>query len=227
MGRVLKSALKVWLRSQLSAVADLKVEIEGGDRNLLTGHIPQVCLTAKQAVYQGIHLSHLKIVAHQIRINPKPILRGKPLQLMQPVPIDLSIVLQATDLNKSLSAPLLYSAVLDLLQTLLGSSLQNAAQPNALPLQLENIQLKNNGLILKVQLPSTRPSTAIIETGLTLSKPWELLFYNLKYQVGSEQHCLASPQTTTSINLGTQVNLQLLTLTPHSLACQGQIEVQP
>jgi hypothetical protein len=214
MGRVLQSALKVWLRSQLS------------DRNLLAGHIPQVCLTAEQAVYQGIHFSQIKVVAHQIQINPKPILRGKPFQLMQPIPIDLSIVVQATDLNKSLSAPLLCSAVFNLLQTLLGLSLQSTAQPNASPMQLENIQLKDNGLILKVQLPSACPSTAIVETCLTLGKPWELLFYNLKYQMGSKLHDSASSQTT-SINLGTQVNLQMLTLTPHSLACQGQLEVQP
>ncbi|MEO0377139.1 MAG: DUF2993 domain-containing protein, partial [Cyanobacteria bacterium P01_A01_bin.17] len=183
INRVLKTALKAWLRSQLTTVADLKVEIEGCDRNLLKGNIPKVCIAAEKAVYQGIHLSKVEIIAHQIQVNLKQILRGQPLQLMQPIPIDLSIVLEATDLQQSRSAPLLQAAVRDLLQTLLNPLQKDEAIEAIYEVQslsaaeTQEIQLKDNGFILKVQVPSAGGfSTATIETGLTVNQPWELLF---------------------------------------------------
>lgn len=228
INRVLKTALKAWLRSQLAG--DLKVEIEGCDLNLLRGNIPKVRVTAEQAVYQGLHLSKIEIIAHHIQVNLKQILRGKPLQLMQPIPIDVSIVVQAADLDQSRSAPLLQSAVRDLLQTLLSQSQQDAIAddaPCSTATELQDIQLKNNGFSLKVQVPSmVGPTTATLATCLTTGQPHELLFYDLTYQTDRKQHALESSQPL-SINLGRQVNLRSLTLTPAALTCEGQIEVQP
>ncbi|WP_158535245.1 LmeA family phospholipid-binding protein [Acaryochloris thomasi] len=230
INRLLKTALKAWLRSQLTSIADLKIEVEGCDLNLLAGTIPKVCLMAEKAVYQGIHFSKIDIVAHQIQVNLKQILRGKPLQLMQPIPIEFSVLLQATDLYQSRTAPLMQSAVRDLLQVLLRTSQEDAITDDALSLpaiKIQEIQFKNNGFILKVQVPSViDSSTATLETCLTIGHPQELLFYDLTYQTESKHNHLEQPQTT-SINLGTQVNLKSLLLTPASLICKGQIEVQP
>lgn len=221
----------MWLRSQLSSVADLQIEIEGCDRNLLAGNIPKVSLTAQQAVYQGIHLSHINIVAHRIRVNLKQILKGKPLRLMEPIPIDLSIVVSASDLTQSRTAPLLQSAVQDLLQALLCSPRSNETKAVERSfeeaIQLDEIQLKNDGLILKVDIPSTPSSSnAILETSLAVGQPWELLFYDVHYHVESDPNFSDYPQTT-SMNLGNQVKIRVLTLTPDSLICQSTIEVQP
>ena len=51
--KVLTAALKLWLKSQVSEVSQLEVEIKASDRQLLSGSIPWVSIIASDAVYQG------------------------------------------------------------------------------------------------------------------------------------------------------------------------------
>jgi hypothetical protein len=53
---VLTTALKLWLKSQVSQVSQLEVEIKASDRQILSGRIPWVSIIASHAVYQGLNI---------------------------------------------------------------------------------------------------------------------------------------------------------------------------
>lgn len=221
IGRAVAAALKVWVRSQLDHVTELELVIDSGDGKL--GRIRQVHLTAAAAVYQGIHLSHISVAAHHIEVNLKQVLRGKPVQLLQPVPIDLAVRLPAEDLQKSLSAPVLTVAVSQLLQTLLQSQLN----PGDTALTVEQIHIEDERLILTTATSAERASKGILRAGLAIGAPQQLCLDQLDWQwqhpAKTTRHLLEDY----TIDLGPQVNLQSLSLSPVSIACIGQITVQP
>ncbi|NJL91981.1 MAG: DUF2993 domain-containing protein, partial [Coleofasciculaceae cyanobacterium SM2_1_6] len=82
----------------------------------------QVDLTATHAVYQELHLSEVALTGKNIKINLRQILRGKPIQLREPIALTGQLKLTAPDLEASLSAPLLATALDELLATLVANS---------------------------------------------------------------------------------------------------------
>ncbi len=117
--KLLSKALQLWLRSQVSHVNTLELTIHGTNQQLLSGEIPQIDLLANQALYQDLHLSKINLKGKNIKINLRQILQGKPIKLLEPIPLNGSLTLTASDLQASLTAPLLATALADLLQTLL------------------------------------------------------------------------------------------------------------
>lgn len=115
---LLAPALRLWLRSQVESIESLDINIEGGDRQILGGHIPKVSLQAEQAVYQGLYLSQLAMTASTIRINIGQVVRGKSFRLLAPIPVETTLQLDADGLAQSASAPLLRSALIELWHTL-------------------------------------------------------------------------------------------------------------
>ena len=49
----LAPAVGLWLRSQVEHIKDLEVEIEAGDRQILSGCIPQVRISARKRSIKG------------------------------------------------------------------------------------------------------------------------------------------------------------------------------
>jgi hypothetical protein len=111
ISKVLSPAVRLWLRSQVESVAELEFRIEGGDRQILSGYIPEVAIAARRAVYQGLHLSQVDVTGETIRVNLGQVLKGKPLKLLEAVPIEGSLGWDEADLNASLKAPLLANAL--------------------------------------------------------------------------------------------------------------------
>ncbi len=102
---VLSAAARLWLRSQADSVSDLQIQIHGRTRQLLSGCVPGVSVAAEGAVYRGVHLSQLELTGSTIRVNLKQVLRGKPLQLLEPILVDAQLAWQAEALTASLAAP--------------------------------------------------------------------------------------------------------------------------
>ncbi len=223
ISRVLTPALKVWLRSQVDQITNLQLDIGGSDRQFLSGSLPQVSLTAESAVYQGIHLSQIKVVAHQINVNLKQVLRGKPLQLLQPIPINIDACLPTRHLHQSLSTPLAKPAVMELLQTLLRPQL------TAQVLDLEETQLQADQLLLKVCVASDMlpQATLLMRTRIALREPCELLLHDLDWQFVAPDAAPPQPLEDFCINLGSDVNLHSLSVNAVAIACHGQVQVQP
>ena len=62
ISRLLPPAIRLWLHSQLDQLEGLGFQLEGKDRQILSGHIPQVRLSAQQAVYRGLHVSQVAVL---------------------------------------------------------------------------------------------------------------------------------------------------------------------
>jgi LmeA-like phospholipid-binding len=104
IGRVLAPAIQLWLKSQVEQVEHLEVGIQAGNRQILSGTIPQITLLAQKVIYQGLHLSDVNLTGQHIRVNLGQVLQGKALQLLEPIAVNGKVILLEADLNASLAA---------------------------------------------------------------------------------------------------------------------------
>ena len=132
ISRVLPPAIRLWLSTQLEQVDNLQFQIQGRDREILSGHIPEISLSAQKAVYQGIHLSQAVVTAQAIRVNLGQVIRRQPLRLLAPFPISGEVELTEADFNESLQSPLLGEGLYDFLQLLAQSQSEATPLQNAL-----------------------------------------------------------------------------------------------
>lgn len=167
ISKVLSPAVRLWLRSQLESAEALQFQIEGGDRQILSGHIPKVTIAASGVVYQGIALSQISAAGEGIRVNLREVMQGKPLRLMDVVPVQAEAKLTEADLNASLQTPLLANALTDLLLTWLQAAISvsrsnrltdsfiQALRNSSIKLHQPQASLKTNQLVLSGTLVST------------------------------------------------------------------------
>ncbi len=228
--KVLSTAIRLWLRSQVERVEELEVKILGGDRQILGGYIPRVSLATDRAVYRGLHLRQIKLTGENIRVNLAQVLKGKPLKLLEPVPVNGQVWLEETDLKASLSSPLLLSALTDLLFTLLAA---NGIEPegqqladysiNWQTISVEIDKLTVGGTL--IHSTNNREIALAIRTGLQIANGSILQL--------SPLHLETIPQLWSStcnqleIDLGSQVAIEQLSLAPGKLFCCGGLTVLP
>ncbi|MFM7409021.1 MAG: DUF2993 domain-containing protein [Cuspidothrix sp.] len=219
--KVLTSAIKLWLKSQLTQVSHLEVQIKASDRQLLSGSIPEVFIAASGAVYQGLWITQIELEAKNIRLNVASILKGQPLQLSEIVPVVGKLIVAAEDLNNSLSSPLLLTAINDLLVTLLSESSLNSN-----PITWRKITLDNQVLMLH-GVPMSDPNGSFFDIylGLELLNGQELQLTQV--QVKTDQKVLLERNSPYIINLGTDVDIQEISLISQQLTCYGRINVNP
>ena len=229
ISKVLSPAVQLWLRSQVEQVETLHFKITGGDRQILSGHIPTVSITANRAVYKGLHLSQLELEGTDIRVNLSQVIKGKPLRLLEPIPVGGQMVILASDLAASLQAPILSNAVAEFLSTLLKSNgITNLAddlkdrQINWQKVDIEEGKLTVFGTLTDALLQTT---PVVIRAGLQLASPQVLMLNPLQVQLSptSEPLILDNFQ----VDLGSEVNLQELALTSGQLICRGRLNVLP
>ena len=217
---VLKTAVKLWLRSQVSHVSQLEVEIKASDRQLLSGRIPGVSIFANNAIYQGLHLTQIQLEAENIRINIGAVLKGQPLRLLETVPVVGEVILNEEDLNSSVSSELLSTALNDLLVKLLPEH-----SPNSKPMSWQKISLENNKLILSGTQSPDNPTWIEIGFGLELLSGHELQLSQIQREPNTQ--ALLSGNEKQYLDLGSDVDIQELTVLPGKLMCRGLINVNP
>lgn len=239
ISRVLSPALRLWLRSQVEAVSDLQFQIVGADRQLLSGYIPKVLIAARNAIYQGIHLSRVEVTGEEIRINLGQILRGKPLQLLEVVPVVGEMVLHQQDLTASLSAPLMVTALSDLLNLLLQPSIRSTLPPEwgailsqgSIRLNQPQIQLGHQQLTLGGNLVTEddRAVPFLLRTGITLASGSQIRLDQpeLIEHLHSTQGVPLPELQNFEIDLGAEVSLQELRVEPDQMICRGRINIVP
>lgn len=217
VGRILSPALRLWLRSQLDVINNLQLVIHGKNRQILTGNIPQVFLKADHAVYQGLHLSHAEFTAQHIRINLGQVLKGRPLQLLQPIPVMGEMEITFADLQASLTAPLLATALSDILTELMPPEQAGAiATPQWQTLERVEQAITLTGV--------TATGEAITLSGqLNLGTPQTLCIEPLRFSLADTAQDLDAFR----IDLGPQVAFEHLTVTPEQIQLAGTIKVTP
>lgn len=226
IGKVLSPALRLWLRSQVDAVEELQFQICGRNRDILRGYIPKVSLIGIKVIYQGLHIQEIKTSAENIRINIGQILKGKPLQLLEPVIGTGEIRLEEADLNASLSSSLLANAFTDLLLMLLKTN--GYTEPILIlekyRLGWENISFDVNSFTLTGRLIDAQGNSdkITIRAGITLSDRRFLLFYPLAI----ESQLFPINLKELQIDLGEDASLETLVIKDGQLFCCGSAIVR-
>jgi hypothetical protein len=205
----------------LNQVSHLEVQIEASDRQLLSGYIPGVSISASNAVYQGLRVTQIELEAEKIQLNVAAILKGQPLQLSAIVPVVGKLIITAQDLNNSLSSPLLLTAINDGLIPLLAEYSLNYPF-----ITWEKITLDNQVLILHgIPISETEGAFFNIHLGLELRNGQELQLTQV--QVKTDQEVLLERNSPYMINLGTDVDIEKISLLPEQLTCYGRININP
>lgn len=245
IGRVLPVAVRLWLLSQVEQVADLALQLEGRDRDIITGYLPKVSVSAQQAVYKGIHLGRVQLSATDIRINIGQVIRGKPLRLLKEFPVLGEVALSDDDLNASLASALLAEGLENFWRSLLQNpALGQAVEHRYGPLALHaDVSLKRSQIRLSDQrlglsfYPHAQGKTAaqpiILGTALSVISGNLLQLNSPRWLEHLDD--LSDPAKGLPIDalegfrwhLGRDVQLTQLTLGPQRLLCCGQINVNP
>lgn len=226
VSRFLSPALQFWLKSQLEQIGQLKVKIEGGDRQIITGKIPQVSVLASDVIFRGLYLTEVELFATGIRINIGQIIKGKPLRILESFPIFCQIKLLESDFNASLQSALLTKAIIEFLTSLLPQYfLENLEQP--IELSDHKAEIFTGKLNFSTNLMSKIRQNDIVtlNTELKLSRSDELLFENLNLEVSQQTNYKFSDNI--RVNLGSDVELEELKLESGQLSCRGRLIVNP
>ncbi|QLE43997.1 DUF2993 domain-containing protein [Nostoc sp. C052] len=219
--QVLTTAVKLWLRAQVSQISELEVEITASDRQLFSGRIPSVSIFATHPVYQGLQITQIKLTAENIRINIGSVLKGKSLRLLETVPVVGDLIIDEKDLNASLSSDLLSTALSDLLVKVLPTH-----YPQTQSINWQEILLGNNQIILRgLRVTNSETTPLEICLGLQLLSGHELQVALIPIQ--PTQADMLEDNHEYNLDLGSDVDIQELTLIPGKLVCRGKINVNP
>ncbi|WP_323252014.1 DUF2993 domain-containing protein [Spirulina sp. CCNP1310] len=217
---VLAPAVGLWLRSQLDHVDHLQIQITSKNQQLLRGKISQVDLKADQAVYQGIHLSHGEMTATNIEINVGEMLKGKPFRLLAPVPVIGSVALTVGDLQASFGSKLLAQGLEEAIAQII---------PPASGLQLGSIRWETanfqpDAIELQGQMADVHGQRGItLHSGLAMATPQTLRLAPLQLTLGATAHALPAFK----LDLGPDIQLTLLDLTPNAIRLEGCLTIIP
>ncbi len=215
---LLAPACAAWLRTQVSEVASLDVQIVAKDRQILSGTIPAVAILATKTVYRGISLQKIKLLADQIEVNLNQVMRGKPLRVLQPIEVEIDATITDADLLSSLTAPLLAGAVNQLITQVIALSGEDWR------LVWQGVHIKTGKLSLQGQVQNGDHSTPInICAGVALQAG--RIIHLAPLIIDCE--LVDKPIESYSIDLGDEVNLQELLLTEGELQCAGQVRIRP
>ena len=231
IGSVLSPACGAWLRSQVSQVDELQVNIAGGSLQILGGTIPQITVVAVGAVYQGLCLGSIDLTAENIRVNLPQVVRGQPLSLLAPIPVLAVAKFTEADLQASLSAPLLSNAITDLLAQILATdSAQTKWQIDWHHLQIApaTITLQGNLTTLgQTALMTSMDCPCPIELRMGLEIIDGHILHLDPLAISCPIDLPGSDITQHKIDLGSDVNITELNLSAGLLICRGQIQVNP
>ncbi|MDR9404120.1 MAG: DUF2993 domain-containing protein [Halothece sp. Uz-M2-17] len=210
---ILTPALRIWLSSQLETIQGLTLELTSSDQQLLQGIIPKVLLKSDFAIYQGLHFDQIYLTAEQIQVNLSHLLKGYPLQPLNPIPLSGKIRITDHHLNASLASPLLQSGVQDLLALLL----KTETLP---PIQWEKITLDHHQFILEGSQSSSPLKPAKIQAQVTLNSPQHLLISPVKIEgLNIKEETVSAVE----FNLGSQVDLKDIKISEEAIILAGRL----
>lgn len=237
LSRVLPVAVKLWLQTQLDDIGDLTFEIQATDRQVLSGNIPGISLSAQQAVYQGVCITDVTVQASTIAINIGQVIRGKPLRLKQAFPIEGYVAFDGASLAVSSTNSVLADGLLDFWQTLLakeqvateverhyGRELAALQDP-----QLSQYQsrLEILGPDIGLHLVRQQQSEIILKSRLRVEQGHVLQLTNARWCLPSGDQIHSEALNDFCWDLGEQVDVSQLSITNGQLTCHCKIMIQP
>ena len=222
IGKILSSAIKLYLRSQVDRIEGLKVKITGKSKQILQGDIPQVSLSCDRAVYQGLHLSQIELEGNKIAINLPEVIKKQPLRLIEPILVEIQLKLNAEDLQASLESELLQSGLRDLWTMILAA--QNFQDLADAEINWQNIAIADNKfkLLGNYQDSSGITHQLTLSTGINLTDEHTLCLSPLNIINGS---LICDRNSQVEIDLGSDVKIETLIVESKQIVCLGKIRV--
>lgn len=227
--KLLAGTVKLYLRSQVEKVKNLKVKITAKDRQILSGKLPQVFIAANSAVYQGIYLRQLELIGKNILLNLPEILERKPLKLLEPITVNIQALLAESDLQASLQSDLFLSGLADFWQDLLNQQIVKSRTnlKDYLAISWQQISLQDN-LVIMIGNPQTKTTKDIlikITTKVHLFDSQTLVFTPLEIQGIPE--LLETKWQPLQIDLGEGIAIANLSISEDKLFTSGDITIFP
>ncbi|MGB3402223.1 MAG: DUF2993 domain-containing protein [Microcoleaceae cyanobacterium] len=220
---ILSKAVAFWLQSQVESVEQLEVLIEAKHQDLLRGRIPQVTLKAAHGIYQGLHLSQIDLTTTQILTNLSQVLKGKPLQLLEPIDVVCQLTITQADLDASVSVPLLANALRDILLPWLQSEVE---MQSITDLSIQYITLSAPNFIINgIVICESKCYPFQLQTQLQIHSTQILAFTEPLLTI--EPIMMAKNLEDYLLDLGSSVKIQPIILESDSIGLQGQIQVNP
>lgn len=220
--KLLSTAVKLYLRSQVTQAEDLQVQIIGKNRQILQGYIPQVFLSCNRAVYQGLYLRQVKLKGSEIAFNLPEVLKKKPLKL-EPVLVDIELNLDASDLQASIDSSLLQSGLSDLWQIILSAPNNISSELADLAIEWRSITITNKCLNFAGTYQNSEGIKQLnLSTGIDLVDSHTLCLSPLKI---ANQDSVYELQDELKIDLGTDVIIEQLVIESPQILCSGKIKI--
>jgi LmeA-like phospholipid-binding len=179
-------------------------------------------VVAVGAIYQGLSLGSIDLVAENIRINLPQVLKGQALGLLAPIAVTAEVKFSEEDLQASLAAPLLSQAITDLFIQILGA---NTHRPNWI-VEWDRVQIFTQMLTLHGTL-TTEGQTAPIEISMGIAIFNGQILHLDPMKISCSIDLPGRNLTSHQIDLGDDVNITQLHLSAGELICQGGILVNP
>ena len=224
--KILSTAVKFYLRSQVSRVEDLQVRIDGKNRQILKGYIPQVFISCREGVYRGLHLREVELKGNDIAVNLPEVLKNKPLKLLEPIVVEVKLKLDANDLLKSLDSDLLQSGLSDLWNIVLSADKKSFVNARSISnIEWTNISLSNDRLTFSgiYQGNLNKVKQLNLSAGIYLSNSHTLCLSLLK--ISNNLDIVDEPVDKLEIDLGKDVAFEDLTIASEQISCLGKITV--
>ncbi|BAP18114.1 LmeA family phospholipid-binding protein [cyanobacterium endosymbiont of Epithemia turgida] len=228
ISKVISPAVQLWLRSQLDHVDTLEIKIQGSDSQILGGYIPEILIKTKGVIYQGLHLNQADVTGKNIRINIGQMIKGKPLQLLEPVQILGEVKLTENDLQASLTSVLLGDAFQELLIALL--AYQGVSNPRQIldhyEINWQEVNLSQLSFVLQGLVSKNEVSTQILIEGqleLMSSQSLRLILLNIE----GLSELIDNSLDKLELDLGPDVVIESLSLGNNKLFCRAQFLILP
>ena len=225
ISKLLSTAVKLYLRSQVKQVENLQVKIVGRDRQILQGYIPQIFLSCTHAEYRGLCLSQVELNGSDIAFSLLEVVKRKPLKLLEPVFVQIQLKIDAAGLQASLDSPLFQSGLDDLWQMVLSAQTNILAEWDRSTIKWSRMAIANN----KLNLFGTHQGTfgevkeLCLSAGIELANNHTLCLYPL--QIVSESCLVDELEKELKIDLGTDVAIEQLSVESEHIMCLGKIKV--
>ena len=225
IGKLLSTAVKLYLRSQVRRIANLQVKIIGRDRQIFQGYIPQIFLSCTHAEYRGLRLSQVELNGSDIAFSLLEVVKKKPLKILEPVFVRFQLKIDAADLQASLYSPLFQSGLDDLWQMVLSAQTSISAEWDRSTIKWSAIEIANNKLNLFGIHQGTfgEVKEVCLSTEIKLANNHTLCLYPL--QIVSESCLVDELEKELRIDLGTDVAIERLSCKSEQIMCLGNIKV--
>lgn len=225
IGKLLSTAVKLYLRSQVKRVENLQVEIVGRDRQIFQGYIPQIFLSCTHAEYRGLCLSQVELNGSDIAFSLLEVVKKKPLKILEPIFVQIQLKIDAADLQASLDSPLFQSGLDDLWQMVLSAQTNILAEWDCSTIKWTRIAIANNKLNLFGIHQGTfgEVKEVCLSTGIKLANNYTLCLHPL--QIVSESCLVDELEKELKIDLGMDVAIEQLVVESQQILCTGKIKV--